>query len=140
VLARDYVVNGAFELTAEATSARAAPIVPGRTFRFHVDLSPQSWNEVTDAIQQQDTLLRCGIGLDPDELLPKLKAILNQGFEATLPEKLFRPIEMPASVQRTVQIEDGHVDLAVETRGLKLTDEAVWYAAAVQTQAQPPGR
>jgi len=142
VLSDEYTVTGGFQLSAGPESLRAEPVFPPRMFRVHVDLSKESWGQVRAAIDEQDQILRCGLALDPETLMAKLRDRLHEGFDLKLPRSLFRPIDFPASVRESATIEDRRVDLAVRTRGLKVTPGAVWYGADVRTRiegsASPP--
>ena len=134
VLAHEYPVSGAFQLSAGPETVRADPVFPRREFRIHVDMTPRSWDEVRAAIHEQDQILRCGLALDPDTLLPRLRERLHEGFDVKLPRSLFRPVDLPAAVREVVTIEDRKVDFSVHTRGLAVTPTAVWYSADVSSR------
>jgi hypothetical protein len=134
VLADEYTVTGGFQLSAGPESLRAEPVFPSHAFRVRVDMSKDSWAQVRAAIDEQDEVLRCGLALDPDALMLKLRERLHEGFDLKLPRSLFRPIDFPASVRESATIEDRQVDLAVRTRELKVTPQAVWYGADVRTR------
>ena len=97
MLAHEYPVSGAFQLSAGPETVRADPVFPRREFRIHVDMTPRSWDEVRAAIHEQDQILRCGLALDPDTLLPRLRERLHEGFDVKLPRSLFRPVDLPAA-------------------------------------------
>lgn len=137
VLSREYPVSGAFQLSAGPETVRAEPRFPPREFRVQVDLTGRSWAEVRAAIEEQDEVLRCGLALDPDQLLARIRDRLHEGFDVKLPRSLFRPVDFPAAVREEVTIEDRRVDLAVKTHGLAITPIAVWYAADVSTRIEP---
>ena len=136
VLADEYTVTGGFQLSAGPETLRAEPVFPPHKFRVRVDMSKESWAEVRAAIDEQDQVLRCGLALDPEALLAKLRDRLHEGFDVKLPRSLFRPIDFPASVREAATIEDRRVDLVVRTRGLKVTPQAVWYGADVRTRIE----
>jgi len=137
VLSREYVVSGAFQLSAGPESLRAEPRFPARTFRIQTDLTDASWARVRDAIDEQDQVLRCGLALDPARLLAKIRARLHEGFDVTLPASLFRPVDLPAGLRQEATIEDRTIDLDVKTHSLAVTPAAAWYAADVRTRVGP---
>jgi hypothetical protein len=134
VLAQVYPVSGGLRLTAGPERIRADPEFPPREFRLQVDLTDKSWAEVHGAIEEQDEVGKCGIGIKTDDLMAQIRRRLREGFDVKLPRSLFRPVDFPASVRQEVTVGDRHVDLAVETRGLAVTPVAVWYAANVRTR------
>ncbi|HUG54761.1 MAG TPA: hypothetical protein VMR21_14225, partial [Vicinamibacteria bacterium] len=141
VLSGEYTISGTFELSAGPETVRAEPNFPPREFRLRLDLDPASWAQVRTAIEEQDQLLRCGLGLDADDLLPRLRARLQEGFDVKLPPSLFREVDFPAAVRESATIEGRQVDLSVKTRELKVSPTAVWYSADVRTriaEASPP--
>jgi len=139
VIAREYPVTGAFQLSAGPETLRAEPRFPPREFRIGVDMTDRSWAEVRAAIQEQDDVTKCGLALDPDKLLSKIRERLREGFDVKLPRSLFRPVDFPAGVRQDVMIQDRRVDLAVQTHALRITPVAVWYGADVHTRIQPEG-
>ena len=133
VLPEEYAVTGAFRISAGAKALVAQPLFPATTFRLRVDLAPGSWADVRRALEEQDRLLRCGLALDPDDMLAKLKDVLRKGFDVKLPRSLFRPVELPAHLTREVAVEDRRVELEVRTNDLRVTPRAFWYSAAVRS-------
>lgn len=134
ILSREYPVSGGFQLSAGPERLRLEPQFPHREFRIQLDLTDRSWGEVRAAIDEQDQLLRCGLALDPDRLLARIRGRLREGFDVKLPRSLFRPVDFPAGVRQEVTIEDHRVDLAVKTRALAITPVAIWYGAEVRTR------
>ena len=139
VISKQYPVAGAFQLSAGPETLRAEPRFPSREFRIGVDLTDKSWAEVRAAIQEQDDVTKCGLALDPDKLLSKIRERLREGFDVKLPRSLFRPVDFPAAVRQDVTIGDRRIDLAVQTRALRITPVAVWYGADVHTRIGPEG-
>ena len=137
VLPEEYPVTGAFRLEAGPAAVRAVPVFPARRFHIKVDLTEASWATVKDALTEQDRLMRCGLALEPATLLPRLQELLRKGFDVTLPASLFRPVDLPGAVRGTVEAQGTQVELAVVTRGLRLTPRAVWYAADVRSRMAP---
>ena len=140
VLPDEYPVSGGFLLTPGTETVLARPEFPDRPFRLRVDLTEDSWAKVRRALEEQDTLMRCGIGIDPDSILPKLKDLGQRGFDLRLPRTLFRPVELPANLRQSVAVEDRQVDLTVKPSALRVTTDAVWMSAAIQSRVSTAGR
>jgi hypothetical protein len=104
-----------------------------------VDLEEQSWADVRSALAEQDRLFKCGLGINPDEILPKLRGRLGEGFELNLPRAIFRPVDLPAGLRQSVAVEDTQVELTVRTDALRVAPDAVWYAAAVRSRLRASG-
>jgi hypothetical protein len=136
VLSGEYTVSGEFRLSAGPETVRAEPAFPPREFRVRVDLSAASWAEVRTAIDEQDQILRCGLALDADDVIARLRVRLHEGFDIKLPRSLFRAVDFPAAVRQAVTIQDHRVELGVKTRELTVSPTAVWYSADVRTHIE----
>jgi hypothetical protein len=121
-------------LSSHAETVVAQPEFPDKAFRLRIDLSPESWDEVRKTLGEQDTFLKCGMALDPDTVMSRLKELGQSGFDVHLPRTLFRKIELPASVQPSVAVEDHHVSLDVRPNALRVTKDALWYSAAIRSR------
>jgi hypothetical protein len=139
VLADEYALAGQFELVAGPEALLVQPVFPRRRFRLRVDLAEDSWATVRRALDEQDEILKCGLALQPEEILPKLRARLSEGFDVALPRSLFRAVELPAGVRQSVSVEDTQVELTARTDDLRVGDEAVWYAVSVRSRRRASG-
>jgi hypothetical protein len=139
VLADEYALDGQFELAAGTQALQVRPLFPRRRFRLRVDLAEGSWADVKRALDEQDEILRCGLALEPDEILPRLRARLGEGFDLALPGSLFRTVDLPAGVRQSVSVEDTQVELTVRTDDLRVAGEAVWYAVSVRSRLRASG-
>lgn len=134
---QEYPLEASFTLTAGATTIRADPDAPETEVRVRLDLDQDSWRSVQSAIEEQDRLLRCGLAIDPEDVVARLRALLQNGFDVRLPRSLLRPVDLPGSLRHQVAMEDRQVDLDVRTEAVAVTGSAVWYAAGVQTRIRP---
>lgn len=140
VVPQEYPVTGAFLLSATPTAIIAQPHFPEQTFRLRIDLREESWAEIRRALESQDRLLRCGVALDPDQLLPRLRELAHSGFDFRLPRSLFRTVELPASVRQSVRVENKEVELTVRPSALRVTPHTLWYSAAVRSRVRAASR
>jgi hypothetical protein len=134
VLADEFALDGQFELLAGPFSVQVRPLFPRRRFRLRVDLVEDSWAQVRRALEEQDEVFKCGLAIEPAEILPKLKALLREGFDLPLPRSLYRVVDLPAGVRQSVPVEDRQVELSVGTDALRVGEGAVWYAASVRSR------
>jgi hypothetical protein len=138
-LSDEYALNGQFELVAGPQTVLVQPVFPRTRFNLRVDLAEASWADVRLALEEQDEIGKCGLAIEPDDILQKLKARLAEGFDIPLPRSLFRPVDLPAGVRQSVSVEDTQVDLSVRTEELRVTGDAVWYTASVRSRLRPLG-
>lgn len=135
-----YRVRGAFSFLQTGDNIVARPEFPPEKFHVRVDLLPESWQKVEAALRAQDTWDRCAAGIDPPEVLAKLRELAQTGFDFKLPRSLFRATVMPAQFRSRVDVQGAQVDVAVEPRALRLSADYLWYAARLRAHivSAPP--
>lgn len=126
-----YRVSGAFRFEADRGGIVATPEFDRP--RMHVSPRPTeaSWERVKALLDHQNNIFRCGLALQPDDLVEKLERLLGEGFDFRLPDVLFRPIRLPARVADQVSIRDEALDVISTPVHLRLTPEAIWYGSDV---------
>ena len=128
--------KGGLVLTALDNSVLAQPTFKDVPYRLKVDLTPEAWKDVEAALNEQDSFFKCGIGIDPDKILPKLREILLKGFDVRLPKKLFRSFALPASLARTLEHDGRRLALTIKPDALRFSNDALWYSSAVSAQLE----
>jgi hypothetical protein len=134
VLPEEYAMAGGLRISSAEGVLVGQPLFPATNFRLRVDLAEGSWAEVRRELEEQDRPLRCGMALDPDEMLAKLKELLHKGFDVKLPRSLFRTVKLPTRLSGEVTVEDKRVELEVRTNDVRVTPRAFWYSAAVRSR------
>lgn len=134
VRSQEYEIDGDFVLSSTERTVIAQPEFPEEKFRIRPDLSPESWAEVQRLLESQDKITKCGIAMNPPDVIQKLRELSLKGFNIKLPRSIFRPVELPASVRESVTVEGRQVDLGVQPSTLRVTPNTFWYSAAVQTR------
>ncbi len=128
---RDYPVAGRFTMEVGPDDLRALPSFDDR-FRIHPVVSPASWAAIRAALEAQDTITRCGIGLDPALAMTQLEALVSAGFVVKLPKKLFRPIRLPTRLTPTVRVQENDVEVELTQSRLEAGSDGVWYGVWVK--------
>lgn len=131
-----HTFEGGLVLEAGAENIAARPTFRDVPYRLKVDLTPESWTDITDALNEQDSFFKCGIGLNPDTILPKLKDLLLKGFNVRLPKKLFRPFALPGSLSTTLEHEERRLRLTVKPDALRFANDALWYSSVVEARVE----
>jgi len=129
-----YRVSGAFVLSEDRGLVIAKPEFPAEKYRVRLDLTPESWAKVEAAVRSQDTFDKCGMAIDPADVLPKLQKLASAGFDFKLPRSIFRSVEMPAQFRSRVEVQGTQVDVAVDPKVMRLTKEYLWYSASLKAR------
>jgi hypothetical protein len=136
VVPTEYRVKGAFDLTMADGTLTALPRFPDLKINVKVAPSARSWQAVDDVLTQRSAKCRTALGL----VHPRraLRRLLDKGFNVKIPQRIFKPIQLPAGFQQTVVVEGKSYGLLVQPRALKLTERLLWYAADI-TGGAPEG-
>ena len=134
---RAYPVTGSFTMDTGPDDLRALPSFDDR-FRIHPVISPDSWAAVRAALEAQDSITRCGMGLDPALAMTQLEALVDAGFTVKLPAKLFRPIRLPTRLTPTVRVQDSDVEVELTQSSLQAGPDGVWYGVWVKAGLPGP--
>ena len=141
VLPQDHVVRGDFVLSAGPEGIVADPDFPPEKFPIAMSLDQASWDRIRAALEEQDKILKCGLLIDPERVIERLRALGARGLKFRLPRKMLRTIRLPASIERSVKILGSSVELSVEPRELRIDPDLFWYSARVRaTRSSEPGK
>jgi hypothetical protein len=142
VIPAQYRMRGSFSIAAEGDEIVARPAFIRDKYRIHIDLTPESWAKVRAALDTQDTVGRCGLAMDPDQVMSQLRDLGRKGFDIRLPSSLFRPVTLPAGLHSQVDAQGTTIAVDLQSRLLRLTPETLWYGASVNGKivSPPPPR
>jgi hypothetical protein len=89
--------HATIRFTLKDGSILGRPTVRRDKLRLSVDLDEKSWKRVRAVFQEQDKAGRCGIAMDPDELVAMLRKLGLKGVNVRLPADLLPEFELPVS-------------------------------------------
>jgi hypothetical protein len=138
VVPTDYEVTGSFTIRSRGESIVLVPRFPDLAVRIFVDPSEQAWGVVEEVAKDQRK--GCEIALSKVDLKEKLGGILGRGFNVKIPQKIFKPIQLPAGVRQSLDVQGVQLALQVKPTGLITTADRLWYGADLVVGANPPKR
>ncbi|HEX7880820.1 MAG TPA: hypothetical protein VF720_15515 [Candidatus Eisenbacteria bacterium] len=94
-------------------------------------LSDSSWAAVRASLAEQDKFSRCGMLLDPDDALEKLKSLGAAGIRIRMPERLFPSVTLPTRVAKSVLILDKPVALVAGPNKAGSKGGVIWSSADI---------
>jgi len=134
---RDYVVTGSFAIAASGNAITLGPRFPDLAMRIFVDPSDDAWKVVDGVIEEQRK--GCEVALNKVDLKEKLGGILGKGFNVKIPQKIFKPIRLPAGVQQSLDVQGIKIALGVKPTGLLVARDRIWYGAEIAVTKTPAG-
>jgi hypothetical protein len=134
VLHHIYPVSGTFDVTVGDQELVASPRFADR-FRIHPHVDQATWSKVRAALEEQDRLGRCGLGLDPEREMEQLRTLVQKGFMVRLPRKIFRPVVLPTHLSPTVEVQGRQVELDLTQSSVRIAADGVWYGVRLTASA-----
>jgi hypothetical protein len=109
----------------------ATPVLSERAVPLRVDLDPESWALVKDALASQDKLGRCGMLLKPDKVTAELRALAARGIGVRLPGELLRSVRLPAHLEEVVRLGPRAVEVTLRRASIRLDSRLLWSSARI---------
>jgi hypothetical protein len=139
VVPAEYMVQGGFAILSSGDAVLLKPQFPELAVKINVQADPASWKRVDEVIAAQNAT--CRTALEKADIKKILGGILGKGFNVKIPQKIFKPIRLPAGVSSSLRLQGVDLALQVKATGLVVTDDRVWYGANVKagtTLLSPP--
>jgi hypothetical protein len=133
VVPHDYTVKGRFLVSAEGDSIVLRPEFPDLAVRIYVDPSDQAWAVVDKIVK--DRPKGCEIALSQIDIKKKLGGVLGKGFNVRIPQKIFKPVTLPAGMRQSLEIQGVQLALDVKPAGLLVASDRIWYGADLSIHA-----
>jgi hypothetical protein len=134
VVPKDYEITGAFSLRGTGETIVLRPLFPDLAVRIFVDPSDQAWEVVDGVVKEQRK--GCEIALNKIDIKEKLGGILGRGFNVKIPQKIFKPIKLPAGVRQSLEVHGLELALDVKPSGLLVASDRLWYGADLAVQSK----
>jgi hypothetical protein len=139
-LPQEHTIGATFRVSAGPDSVSLEPLAKDDQIELKVDLTPASWAAVDEALRTQDSLTRCGLLLDRDDVLRRLRALASAGFKVRLPTAMFQHVRLPGVFHHTAVIEGRPLKIVFHARTFEATPALMWSRASVGIQpADVPG-
>lgn len=135
VRARTYVARGRIVLSALDGQVRADPDFPGLAIRLFIDPAASSVAALDSLLGVRGGL--CGYAIDKSRASDRIQELVGRGFNVKIPQRFFRPINLPVSVETSVPVDRRDVALEVKPSKMSVTSSTVWLAADVRVLPKP---
>jgi hypothetical protein len=130
VVPQDYRLGGAFKIASSGSSVILSPDFPEELkVRIFVDPSEQAWQAVDEVVNAQRA--GCEKTLDKIDMRKILGNILGRGFNVKIPQKVIKPVRLPAGLKQSLEIQGLKLALLVKPTGLLVADDRLWYGADI---------
>lgn len=124
-----YEARGYLRLSATSNGLLIAPRFPDLSMRLMVKPSAQSVAALEDLLTSQGKL--CNFAVERAGVESRILELVGRGFEVRIPQRFFRAVRVPISIDGAVPIAGTKLLLSATPDALVLTPQAVWLAARV---------
>jgi len=131
---RHYSASGVFLVSATDGAITLRPEFGRPSFRLMVEASEGTWEEARAALEREDGLLKCGLAMDPPEVVERLRDVVARGIEVRLPRELFKAVRWPARLGEQIEVQGRPVRFEVRSPDVRITERFLIYAATVDLQ------
>jgi hypothetical protein len=135
VVPEDYTVVGEFGIKSAGEVVVLTPRFPDLAVRIYVDPSEQAWGVVDGVIR--DRSKGCEIALNKVDVKAKLAQILGKGFNVKVPQKIFKPVRLPAGVSQSLNVQGIQLALQVKPAAVLVAEDRLWYGADISVSSKP---
>jgi hypothetical protein len=137
VVPETHAVSGEFVVSSEHGAVLAEPRLSKQPWLVRVRPSASTRKALRAALAEQDSFFKCGIAMDPEEVLRKLERMLAQGITVQLPALVLPALRVPAAFQYSLERGTQPIDLAVTSEDLRVSPQYIWLAASIRAQRRP---
>jgi hypothetical protein len=125
-----YEARGQLRLNASAEGLMIDPRFPGLSMRLQVRPSKASLAALDTLLSSQGKL--CNFAVEKAGVEERILALVGRGFEVKIPQRFFRAVRVPVSIDGAVPIAGTKLLLSATPDTLVITPRAVWLAAKVE--------
>ncbi len=114
VLPFSHVIQARIQFGAEGSRFVGRPVVRRDRVSVPCEFTPASLVKVRAALLEQDKLLKCGMVMNADTVLTRLRTLIRHNVQFGLPRTLFKPFSLPLNLQGQYDAEDFRVTAQME--------------------------
>jgi hypothetical protein len=107
-----YILRGRLRFEIGPDRILARPTLRRDKVRLRIDLTQASWDSLRTTFMAQDKFLKCGMVMDPDTVVAKLKQLGARGIKVRLPGAA-PPFDLPVRFEQSMDVGAVRVDVAV---------------------------
>jgi hypothetical protein len=130
VIPQDYRLSGAFKISSAGAAITLSPDFPEELqVRIYVDPSEQAWKAVEEVIKERGAV--CEATLNKIDIKAVLGNVIDRGFNVKIPQRLIKPIRLPAGLKQSLEVQGIKLDLILKPTGMLVSGDRIWYGADI---------
>jgi hypothetical protein len=113
------------------------PLVRRDRITVPCEFTPASLAKVRAALLEQDKILKCGMVMNADSALARLRTLVRRDVEFRMPGRLFKPFSLPVSLRQRYDVEDFRINARMEDPEVVVRSEYLRFGFRGALQVQP---
>jgi hypothetical protein len=109
-----HVLQTRIRFDTNGSSVMGSPEVRRDRVTVPCEFTPASLAKVRAALLEQDKFLKCGMVMNADSALERLRTLVRQDVEFRMPRRLFKPFSLPVSLRQQYDAEDFRITARME--------------------------
>jgi hypothetical protein len=126
---QEYVARGRLTVQATDSAVLIDPAFPDLAIRLRVVPSARSVRMLEELLATKGGL--CGIAIGRANVEQRILDLVDRGFTVKVPQRFFRPVQLPIAIESDLTLPDRAVRLSVTPAAARITPLAVWLGANV---------
>ncbi len=132
-----HVLQTRIRFDTDGPSVVGRPLVRRDRISVPCEFTPASLSKVRAALLEQDKFLKCGMVMNADSALAKLRTLVRHGVKFRMPRRLFKPFSLPVSLRQQYDAEDFRITARMEDPEVVVRPEYLRFGFRAALKVQP---
>jgi hypothetical protein len=140
VLPFTHTLSATIRFAAADTSVAGRTLVQRDRLSVPVDFTDSSFISMRTALVEQDKFLKCGMVMDPDSVMAKVRHLVRTKIAFRLPATLFKTFTLPLSLEKEYQTGDVRITASVRQPEVVMEPEFLRFGFKAEFSVRPSAR
>ncbi len=137
VLPFTHVLQTRIRFDTDGSTIVGRPVMRRDRITVPCEFTPASLSKVRAALLEQDKLLRCGMIMNADSALARLRTLIRRDVEFGMPRTLFKPFSLPVSLRQQYDTEDFRITARMKDPEVVVRPEYLRFGFRAALMVQP---
>jgi hypothetical protein len=132
-----HVLQARVRFDTDGSSVMGFPQVRRDRVTVPCEFTPASLAKVRAALLEQDKFLKCGMVMNADSALARLRTLVRRDVEFRMPQRLFKPFSLPVSLRQEYDAEDFRITARMKDPEVVVRSEYLRFGFRGALQVKP---
>jgi len=132
-----HVLQTRIRFDTDGSNVVGRPLVRRDRITVPCEVTPASLSKVRAALVEQDKFLKCGMVMNADSALAKLRTLVRRDVQFRMPPRLFKPFSLPVTLRQQYDAEDFRITARMEDPEVVVRPEYLRFGFRAALKVQP---